>query len=268
MAVKPSFQNGFARSAGESAYPDLWKGLVGAWIPAIGPTGGKLYDLSPYGNHGTLTNMDPATDWVVGQKGYALDFDGSNDYVAIADPANGSLDVGTGDFTLSIWIRPNVNNARFLSKGGFANLTAGYVLNLKVGNTVELECSNGTTRPISASGGSVTVDGIAWTHVVAVVDRNVGYKVYLNGSVSFSGSVDTSSDNFNSSQNLNIGRRSDGSDYHTGCIGATYIFKRALSANEVAQLYINPLAPFELRRQIWKAPAATGPVIVQSMRGR
>jgi hypothetical protein len=40
-----------------------------------------LHDYSRRNNWGTLTNMDPATDWIVSGGAYALDFDGSNDNV-------------------------------------------------------------------------------------------------------------------------------------------------------------------------------------------
>ena len=79
----PSWAHGFARNAAESAAPDLWRGLVGAWVPALGPTGGTLHDVAGSARDGTLTNMDPATDWVVGSPGSVLDFDGSNDYVNV-----------------------------------------------------------------------------------------------------------------------------------------------------------------------------------------
>jgi hypothetical protein len=60
----------------------LARGLVFAGLGAF--AGGlSCNDSSIYRNHGTLTNMDPATDWVwspiLGR--WALDFDGSNDYI-------------------------------------------------------------------------------------------------------------------------------------------------------------------------------------------
>jgi len=56
--------------------------LVGAWAPSVSQWGGTiLRDLSGQGNHGTLTNMDPATDWVTSGGYGALDFDGSDDLV-------------------------------------------------------------------------------------------------------------------------------------------------------------------------------------------
>ena len=77
----------------------LRDGLVGAWCPSLGATAGTLLDRSGRNNHGTLTNMDPATDWVQSGGRGALDFDGVNDQVsfpAIA-PALG--------FGMSLWFR-------------------------------------------------------------------------------------------------------------------------------------------------------------------
>lgn len=86
-ATPPSYSQGYARSAGESAFPGFWRGLVGAWVPALGVAGEKLQDVSRHGNPGLLTAMDPATDYVVGGNprvpGYVLDFDGIDDYVSV-----------------------------------------------------------------------------------------------------------------------------------------------------------------------------------------
>ena len=69
----------FAKCQAEAEYPELWQGLVGAWSPCLSPRGGTvLRDLSGRGNHGTLTNMDPATDWVTSGGKTALDYDGSD----------------------------------------------------------------------------------------------------------------------------------------------------------------------------------------------
>ena len=51
------------------------------------------------GNDGTLTNMDPASDWVGG----ALDFDGSNDIIV---PSSNFVDVPGNNFSFSVWINP------------------------------------------------------------------------------------------------------------------------------------------------------------------
>ena len=75
MILPASYSNGFAPRDGQPLYPELWRGCVGAWCPSLGPTGLTLRDWSGFGNHGTLTNMDPGTDWVLSGGRYALDFD-------------------------------------------------------------------------------------------------------------------------------------------------------------------------------------------------
>jgi prepilin-type N-terminal cleavage/methylation domain-containing protein len=60
--------------------PSPHSGLVGYWSFDEG-TGTIAYDLSGYGNNGTLVN---GTTWVDGKIGKALSFDGSDDYL-VAD---------------------------------------------------------------------------------------------------------------------------------------------------------------------------------------
>lgn len=81
----------------------LERGVVGYWCPMLATTGLRLYDRSVRKNHGTLTNMDPGTDWVGvtvrGRSGVALDFDNSDDVVSI--PHLWALD--SGNHTISFW---------------------------------------------------------------------------------------------------------------------------------------------------------------------
>jgi hypothetical protein len=63
----------------------------------------RYHDSSVYGNHGTLTNMDPATDWVWSDElgRLVLDFDGISDFVKI--PAFSAI-VGPA-ITWSVWCK-------------------------------------------------------------------------------------------------------------------------------------------------------------------
>jgi hypothetical protein len=79
---------------------NLWNGVVGFWSATAGPSGYRLLDRSGRGNHGTLTDMDAATDWVVDDGRYALDFDGVNDYVL-----TGWFRPAATSTSISIWIK-------------------------------------------------------------------------------------------------------------------------------------------------------------------
>ena len=95
----------------------LAKGLVGLWLMNEGG-GNKVYDLSGNENHGTLTNMDPATDWVGGKDGPAIDFDGSDDYVDMGDVD--TLE-GLNAMSVCLWVNTNkTNTQRFIDKSNNA----------------------------------------------------------------------------------------------------------------------------------------------------
>lgn len=108
MILPGSYANGFAPRDGEPLWPELWRGCVGAWNPGLGPSGTVLRDWSPFKNHGTLTDMDPGTDWVASQGRYALDFDGSNDHVLTV--ANDS--VPTTRLAISAWMYQRTNTSQ------------------------------------------------------------------------------------------------------------------------------------------------------------
>jgi hypothetical protein len=89
---------------------NLWQGVVGYWSVSAGPSGYRLLDRSGRGNHGTLANMT-ADDWV-GDGRYALDFDGSNDYITAGNQA--AYFQSTEPFYFACWVKINL----FVSNGG------------------------------------------------------------------------------------------------------------------------------------------------------
>jgi hypothetical protein len=104
---------------------NLWQGVVGFWSASAGPSGYRLLDRSGRGNHGTLTNMDAATDWVIDSGRYALDFDFVNDYVSLG---TSWIPLATGSpFTYAVWV--NVNSfatTRYCNVGAFRSLTGTF----------------------------------------------------------------------------------------------------------------------------------------------
>ena len=105
--ARPSYKSGYAHYSAESANPELWKGLRGAWFPSMGVTGGNLFDLSGQNNTGTLIDMAPASDWVIGgnskSPGYVLDFDGST-ASRVEIPDSDALSI-TGELSVFAWVK-------------------------------------------------------------------------------------------------------------------------------------------------------------------
>jgi hypothetical protein len=76
--------------------------LVG-WWKLDDATGTDAQDSSGYGNHGTLIDPNQASDWVTGQIGGALHFDGINDYVDCANDV--SLAITGKAISLAAWVK-------------------------------------------------------------------------------------------------------------------------------------------------------------------
>lgn len=255
-----SYRTGFARSVSESAYPQLWRGLVGAWVPALGQTGLQLRDVSGRGNHGTLTNIDPATDWVVTERGYALDFDGSDDEVLV--PAN----LTSSAFSFSSWVYP-----RTTGEGGGGRVTEGKHSSDNFSSFLLMNASEpgftnawrATMRMSTVSADSYsdnTVSFNTWQHLVFTYNDNGDRKIrlYKDGKeVTYtlqevgSGTIDPGG------AELRIGNRKNGDKTFDGFIDDVHIYNRTLTPEEILLTYQVPLAPFQLRpRRVWMQVAA------------
>ena len=244
--IKPSFSTGYAKNPSESANPNLWKGLVGAWMPSFGVTGGTLKDVSGNGNDGALTNMDAATDWVATSKGLALDFDGVNDYVDCGSDSKFEL---TESFSLECWAKTKgVSNVRTIA--GNIDTTSdncNYRIALTNSNSLAVGqfTSAGSFKNVSIAGPLNNT----WNHYVLTWD-NASLTIYLNtasSSANYSGlTPDTNFTKFY------VGRFTSGvgtaNDFWNGQLFSVRVYDRALSPSEIKQLYLNPSAPF-LRKQ-------------------
>jgi len=210
-------------------------GLVGWWLFNEG-AGSRLNDIAGR-NHGVLTNMDPATDWVGSIHGAALDFDGNNDYVNVGSDATLNPAFMSG----FAWINPATtqdNNWAII----LARFSSGDAYHFSLGNG-----SSGFKLTIfidtSAGGQNVSItDTITpeiWSHVGFTYD-GANLRLWVNGiennSVTHSGGIDVVS------LDTNIGRKPAGGDVleYTGLIDDVRIWKQALTAAEVQQLHHFP----------------------------
>src|SRR5687768_14585466 len=60
----------------------LSRGLVSRWLLNEGG-GATAWNIANPNNHGTLTTMDPTTDWVASPRGMVLTFDQTNDHIVM-----------------------------------------------------------------------------------------------------------------------------------------------------------------------------------------
>jgi len=139
--------------------------------------------------------FNPTASWSAATYGGSGYFDGSGDYLSVADNTN--LRFGTNAFTIQAWVYRNASGAThsIIAKGG---ASTGYVL--QVTSTNVLRFTHGTTNVDTTT----TIPASAWTHVAAVRTNTStnGFQLYINGVSSATATVAT---DFNQTDTLYIG---------------------------------------------------------------
>ena len=180
MILPASYSNGFAPRDGQPLYPELWRGCVFAAAPCLGPSGLTLQDWSRFSRHGTLTNMDPGTDWVTSSGKYALDFDGTNDFI---DVGSRSLLSATGDWTISGWIfhrdTPFDTDAMFSQYIAVGN-NGRLFLGINNSNKARLFLGSDPTLPSVNVLSSGTINTGQWCHLAATRSQST-FTLFVDG---------------------------------------------------------------------------------------
>jgi hypothetical protein len=254
--LNTSIQTGFARSASEAMFPRLFPD-AGWWCPSLNPAfgGTRLWDLSGRQNWGTLTNMEPASDWVVNGGKYALDLDGVDEHVLGA--TGSGFPVGTQPRTLSIWFSLRADaNVEFIGYGGNAAAGHRFALFRETNGSLGAEISN--------AGATFFWNwNTLWHNLVAVYDGSsasvTAIKVFFDGierSLSYSGSATINTQ----STPITIGAISGATSFyrHNGFLDDGRLYNRALTAGEVRQLYQIGRGNMPLRRRRRYAGQAGG----------
>lgn len=222
------------------AHP-LNRGLV-LYMPFSEGAGSKTQDLSGRGNHGTLI---ASPKWVGGKFGGSLSFNGVNTYVSITNSV--SFNFGTDGFAVSFWGNANIAPSRaYFAVGKLQN--SGPWDNFNFGITANGFASftwrtGGTSY--SATGATDLTDGI-WHHFLGVRNSS-GIHLYVDGFFIASNTNANTQLNEDHTEGLTIGRERTGTGDESwiGEISEVRIYNRALSAQEVQQLYTDPFCMYE-----------------------
>ncbi len=218
-------------------------GLVGYW-PFNGPdVTDKIYDRSGAGNNGYFVGGATTSAKTIGQVGQGLQFDGVDDYVSIASSASIRPPL---PLAFSFWINPatvasnqDIFGARVHEphEGYWANITSDGSLQISFGDNVYCAPEGRRSKTTAAS----ALVANQWQHIAGVIRGATDMDIYING-VDVGGTYSGSGGNISYvSSIMRLGSRggADGCPavYLNGALDEFRIYNRALSAQEVKQLY-------------------------------
>lgn len=157
--------------------------------------GNTVLDGSGNNNTGILKGGPKWMNDTPFKKGFALSFDGVDDYVEVPD--HPSLNVTEG-LTLEAWIKPPVNaSVAFLIKGGQDLKKGSYLLYITGGFELETDLHVGGEWQWTPTATKLKAD--EWQHVAMTWDGST-MRAYINGeeifSTSIKGKLDTTKDHF------------------------------------------------------------------------
>jgi hypothetical protein len=240
----PSYKSGFAHNAAESAYPNLWNGLVGLWLPVLGRTGLTLRDISGYGNHGTLTNMDPASAWT--PRGISLGGEDSGDLIQLD---RGIQFANTDDWTL--WLQ--VKDLSHAVEGVFGNLyTAGNYTRVWTDTSGGGRWYNDGNNWLTIANGSFAAGNGSYIFSCAASDCSIYRDGILRDAVGDPGGGDT----WTIRRIGSFGDVGVGADVLDATIVGAGVWDRILLPGERQQLYVDPPAMVRRRAKVFPAAVA------------
>ncbi|MCU0916513.1 MAG: hypothetical protein MUC88_18400 [Planctomycetes bacterium] len=204
--------------------------MVGRWKFDDG-AGTAAVDSSGSGYQGTV-NGTP--QWVAGQLGGALRFNGSGNYVncgVIPIATN-----GTGALSVCAWVNRAVAGDNKLCSNRQGNNAAGGGFTCAVyNNRMEMDLSDAATRVLSRDATRPTVPDInTWVHLTWVYDDAANtLKLYMNGVLSTTAAVTQSIGV--STQFFRIGSSSPNlANYWNGMVDDLRLYDHAISDAEIA----------------------------------
>jgi len=215
-------------------------GLVGYWSF----DDGTASDNSGNGNNGTLINGPTV---VAGKIGQALSFNGAGQYVNVGNVLN----PGSGDLSVFAWVKTTQSgglNMIISKRNSSVSTNGGYQLFQNGSGALSFTFGDGNSSRVRVDSTAPRVNDGNW-HLAGVVFTRAGNGViYVDGvqATGGTGSITSQSGSVANSLPLRFGLEDQTSQnflYWQGAIDEARIYNRALSAQEVSNLFGGATTP-------------------------
>jgi hypothetical protein len=192
-----------------------------------------------YDSIGKKRGVIYGAEWVRGISGSALEFDGIDDYIMVMD----GKELYTDEFTISVWVYPYKYGGQIINKGTWNYHRGSWQLFMMNDGRLKLSISDGKEPSWPGVLGYRILKLNTWNHIVGIYKKLDNYSllsIYIDGILDISATILRYPQH--SSERMNIGAY-----YHyenkkvfnnfTGIIDEISIYNRALSEDEIKQIY-------------------------------
>ena len=225
-------------SLGDDSPADLPSGGGSSGSPEIAPHDiVSLWIDMKGGNNGTPTNGPTFS----GDNAGSLVFDGANDYINVGN--NSDLQI-TSEITLSAWIKGSPQSNKGIA--GKYSATAGqrgYLITTQQASpynkiTWNYQRATSTFNVGDSVTSSLNVLDSNWHFILCTFTPSVSAKIYIDGELNATDTVDIQSAIANNSTRFDIGIHDQSTvNSFNGNISNVSVYNRALTADEVRQNY-------------------------------
>lgn len=244
LTAGKSFDAGAKRGLGDQ--------MKGEWTfsspdcTTLDTSAGGVKDTSGSGYNGTIVGVTTGSDDSPYTAGCSLNFTtAAGNYVSVPN-TGGAFDFGTGNFTVSVWIKTTTNGqsaARGFVSKYYAGTGPGWGLLPNGTDRIDFRTIN-STEVRAACTDCAYADG-AWHNITGSRNGST-VSLYFDGRLAATGSG-APLDLVNVSQPVVIGARYTGSTYSvTASISAVRIYSGSITSAEAYKLYVEGLKQLQV----------------------
>ncbi len=157
-----------------------------------------------------------------------------------------SSDLGTSDFSISLWVQADVSNhdkSLISNKDWSSGANRGWILSTASGRPhFNFTANEGGRIDVKCPEGQIIHDG-SWHHVVVTVDRGDMIDIYFDGEKSVSGDITTRTGTVDVGKPVRIAKDGNGGFAFTGNLDDIRIFNYVVDADYVKMLREDAMTP-------------------------
>lgn len=216
MILPGSYANGFAPRDGQPLYPELWRSPpLFAFSPGVGPSGPTWRGLDSQKTNASAIGTSAEIFYSCESGRYAGRF--ANGRVVTASIAHG---IGTGDFTMMAWVRPDSVPAAWRAIMSFGSFSPAFYLS----NAVNSQLAYYHTSNVYSG---VTLEALKWQHVAV---RRTGSTIEFFVSGKKTSTAGTSATSIATAQFV-LGSSNPGTnaESYQGAMDDAFVFRSAIN---------------------------------------